>query len=73
MIYNISNSEKIKQDYDRLLQKVRISWNTQDTKILNLDKSKVSRVFNGKFDLIYLSEMASFCGIDCSINFSERR
>jgi len=74
MIYNISNSEKIKQDYDRLLQKVRIDFSPQDRKQLGLEKSKVSRVLNSKqFDLLTLSDMASICGVDCNINFLERR
>lgn len=73
MIYNISNYEKIKQDYNKLLQKVRDSWSPQYIKLLDLDKSKVSRIFKGKFDLLTLSRMASICGINCSIEFTERK
>jgi predicted XRE-type DNA-binding protein len=72
-MYEVSNSEKLLKDYNALLQIVKQRFIPQDAKVLNLNKSKVSRVLNGQFDIFTLSEMASICGLDVELNFVNRK
>ncbi len=67
----ISQSAKLKFQYDVLLQKVQQKGFTgQDAEDLGISKSKASRVLNkknGHEDLYVLAEMAAFRGIEVDL------
>ena len=70
---DISNSEKFKQDYEILLQKVKEKFRVKDAKFLEISEPKASRILNGlQFDILTLIEMASFVNIDVELFYKER-
>lgn len=72
-ISNISQSEKIKLQYKELVAECEKKFKTKNAHILDLDKTKVSRVYNKQFDLLTLSEIASLIGVEVDIIFKQRR
>ena len=50
---DISNSERFKQDYEILLQKVKEKFRVKDAKFLEISEPKASRILNGlQFDIL---------------------
>jgi len=68
----ISQSEKIKGQYKDLVAECKTKFKTRHGHSIDLDKSKVSRIYNTQFDLLALSEIASRIGIEVDITFRYR-
>ena len=71
---NISESERLKLQYEEILQKVKERFRVKDAEWINISQAKASRVLNNKqFDMITLCEMASFVGYNTNLQIIERK
>lgn len=69
---NISESEKFMRSYNNLLQEVKLKFKVKNANLLELSQPKVSRLYNGQFDILTLIEIASLIGIDTELTFNKR-
>ena len=71
---DVSNSERFKQNYNDLLQRVNERFKVKDAIWINISQPKASRVLNAKqFDIITLIKMASFVGYDVELFFKQKK
>jgi len=76
MTYNkklISESEKFTIKYNELLQKVKLKLKVSNSDHVGLSKAKLSRLYNGQFDILTLIEVASVVGYNTDLNFYKRK
>ena len=69
----VSESEKFMIKYNELLQIVKQNVKVSNAHLVDLSKSKLSRLYNGQFDPNTLIELASIIGYDVQFSFCKRR
>jgi len=68
----ISQSEKLKSQYEGLVSECEKRFKTRDANHVGLNPTKVHRVYNKQFDLLTLSEIANLLDYDVDIVFKKR-
>ena len=70
---DLSESERFKQQYFKILQKVKERFKVKYAECIRISEPKASRVLNAKqLDPITLTKMASFVGYEIDLTLKER-